>query len=140
MPVRLINDICHRVAANLSEIDSSDQNQELYLCQTYFFLEKMTGKLLPSTLEDMILVLINSVPAGTQPERVLLSYLQLIYESILALANSNELASNRLLSPVISVILELLLGGQKVGKFAGNLLTFVMNNCIRPSLWRKKEE
>jgi hypothetical protein len=89
LPVRLINDICHRVAANLGEIDSSDQNQELYLCQTYFFLEKMTGKLLPSTLEDMILVLINSVPAGTQPERVQLSYLQLLYESILALANSN---------------------------------------------------
>jgi hypothetical protein len=100
----------------------------------------MTTKLLPSTLEDMILVLINSVPAGTLPERVQLSYLQLLYESILALSNSSEVSSNRLLSPVISVILEMLLGGPKVGKFAGNLLTFVLANCIRPSLWRKKEE
>jgi hypothetical protein len=67
LPVRLINDICHRVAANLTEIDAADTNQELYLAQTYFFLEKMAPKLLPSTLEDMLLSLINSVPAGTQP-------------------------------------------------------------------------
>jgi len=50
LPVRLINDICHRVAANLEEVDCSDESQEQYLSQTYFFLEKMITKLLGSTL------------------------------------------------------------------------------------------
>lgn len=27
LPVRLLNDICHRVAANLEEVDSTDENQ-----------------------------------------------------------------------------------------------------------------
>jgi hypothetical protein len=50
LPVRLLNDICYKFAANLSEMDSSDPSQEQFLAQTYFFLEKMTSKLLASTL------------------------------------------------------------------------------------------
>ena len=50
LPVRLVNDICYRVASNLTEIDTTDTNQEQYLAQTYFFLEKMSSKLLASTL------------------------------------------------------------------------------------------
>lgn len=50
LPVKLLNDICHRVASNLSDIDAADPNEENYLAQTYFFLEKMTSKLLSSTL------------------------------------------------------------------------------------------
>lgn len=87
--MRLLNDICHRVAANLEEVDCSDENQEQYLSQTYFFLEKMITKLLGSTLEDMILVLINNVPAGSMSEKVQLSYLQLLYESVIALVHIN---------------------------------------------------
>ena len=79
LPVRLVNDICYRLASNLAEIDTTDTNQEQYLAQTYFFLEKMSSKLLASTLEDMILVLVNAIPTGTMPEKVQLSYLQLIY-------------------------------------------------------------
>lgn len=50
----------------------------------------MTSKLLASTLQDMILILINSIPAGTMPEKVQLSYLQLLYECIIALVNISE--------------------------------------------------
>ena len=70
-------------------MDCSDENQEQYLSQTYFFLEKMITKLLGSTLEDMILVLINNVPAGSMSEKVQLSYLQLLYESVIALVHIN---------------------------------------------------
>lgn len=87
LPVRLLNDICYKVASNLTDIDSSDPSQEQILSQTYFFLEKMSSKLLASTLEDMILILINSVPAGTMPEKVQLSYLQLLYEFTIALVH-----------------------------------------------------
>lgn len=140
LPVRLLNDICHRIAANLEELDCTDQSQEQYLSQTYFFLEQMTSKLLGSTLEDMILVLINLVPGGTMSEKVQLSYLQLLYESIFALVHINEDACNRVLSPVISVLMEHLLISPKIAKFANNQLTFIINNCIRPSLWRKKQD
>jgi hypothetical protein len=104
LPVRLLNDICHRVASNLSDIDATDPSEENYLAQTYFFLEKMTPKLLPSTLEDLLLILIGSVPAGTQPERVQLSFLQLLYEATLALTQSNEHAANKIFSPIISIL------------------------------------
>lgn len=50
LPVRLLNDICHRVASNLSDIDPTDPTHDHYLAHTYFFLEKMTPRLLPSTL------------------------------------------------------------------------------------------
>lgn len=105
LPVRLLNDICHRVASTLADVDASDPREENYLAQTYFFLEKMLPKLLPSTGEDLLLTLIGAVPAGTQPERVQLSYLQLLYEAILALSQANEKAANRLLSPVVSTLL-----------------------------------
>ena len=49
----------------------------------------MTGKLLGSTLEDMILVLINVVPGGTMSEKVQLSYLQLLYEATISLVHIN---------------------------------------------------
>jgi hypothetical protein len=71
---------------------------------------------------------------------VQLSYLQLLSESMMALLNASERSANKLLSPVLAVLLELLLAGQKVGKFAGNLLNFLMGNCIRPSLWLQREE
>jgi hypothetical protein len=106
LPVILLNDICHRVASNLSEIDATDPNEENYLAQTYSFLEKMTGRLLPSTLEDMLLILIGAVPSGTQPERVQLSFLQLLYEATLALSKSNEQSSNKILSPIVSILIE----------------------------------
>lgn len=140
LPVRLLNDICYKMATNLAEVDSSDPTQEQYLAQTYFFLERMTSKLLASTLEDMILILINSIPAGTMPEKVQLSYLQLLYESIIALVHIDEHSCNRVLSPVISVLLEMLAINQKIAKFAHNQLTFVINNCIRSSLWRKTND
>lgn len=89
LPVRLLNDICYKLAANLAEVDTSDPSQEQYLAQTYFFLEKMASKLLASTLEDMILILINSIPAGTMSEKVQLSYLQLLYEATIALVHIN---------------------------------------------------
>lgn len=38
LPVRFLNDICHRVASNLADIDAADPNEENYLAQTYFFL------------------------------------------------------------------------------------------------------
>lgn len=66
----------------------------------------MTAKLLPSTLEDILSILISYVPAGTQPERVQLSYLQLLYETTLALSQSNEASANKLLSPVVSILIE----------------------------------
>jgi hypothetical protein len=50
LPVRLLNDICHRVAANLGDLDPTDPAHDHYLAHTYFFLEKMTPRLLPSTL------------------------------------------------------------------------------------------
>lgn len=140
LPVRLLNDICHRVASTLADVDASDPREENYLAQTYFFLEKMLPKLLPSTGEDLLLTLIGAVPAGTQPERVQLSYLQLLYEAVLALSQANERAANRLLSPVVSTLLEQLQLAPKVVKFAGNLLGFVLSNCVRPSLWRKEED
>lgn len=87
----------------------------------------------------MILVLINAIPAGTMPEKVQLSYLQLIYESTITLVHINEEACNRVLSPVISVMIEMLLVNQKMAKFAGNQLNFIINNCIRPSLWKKNQ-
>jgi hypothetical protein len=36
--------------------------------------------------------------------------------------------------------MELLLISPKIAKFASNQLTFILNNCIRPSLWRKKQD
>jgi hypothetical protein len=90
LPVRLLNDICHRVASNLEEIDSADPTHELYLSQTYAFLEKMSPKLLASTLEDMVIVLINLVPGGAMSDKVQLSYLQLLYETTVALVHINE--------------------------------------------------
>jgi hypothetical protein len=140
LPVRLLNDICHRVASNLADIDAADPNEENYLAQTYFFLEKMTGKLLPSTLEDLLSILIGSVPAGTQPERVQLSFLQLLYEATLALSQSNEVSANKILSPIVSILIEELLISPKIAKFAGNLLLYLLNNCIHPSLWRRQED
>lgn len=123
------------MASNLSDIDTTDTNQEQYLAQTYFFLEKMSSKLLASTLEDLILILVNSIPAGTMPEKVQLSYLQLLYESTIALVHMSEESCNKVLSPVISVLIEMLLINEKIAKFAGNQLNFIINNCIRPSLW-----
>lgn len=38
LPVRLLNDIVHRTASNMAEIDATDPNEENYLAQTYFFL------------------------------------------------------------------------------------------------------
>lgn len=38
LPVRIVNDICYKVASNLVEIDTTDSSQEQYLAQTYFFL------------------------------------------------------------------------------------------------------
>ncbi len=97
----------------------------------------MTGNLLASTLEDMALVLINNVPAGNLSEKVLLSYLQLLYETTLALTNISEKLANRILSPLFAVLIEMLLTGNKVGKFAANQFNFIISNCLRPSLWRK---
>ena len=97
----------------------------------------MASKLLASTLEDMIMILINSIPAGTMHEKVQLSYLQLIYESIIALVHINEQSCCKVLSPTISVFIEMLLVNEKMAKFAGNQLIFIINNCIRSSLWRK---
>jgi hypothetical protein len=98
----------------------------------------MSAKLLASTLEDMILVLVNAIPAGTMSEKVQISYLQLLYESTISLVHISEEGCNRVLSPVISVLIEMLLVNQKIAKFASNQLVFVINNCIRPSLWQKK--
>jgi hypothetical protein len=97
----------------------------------------MTNKLLPSTLEDLILMLVTAVPAGTQPERVQLSFLQLLYEATVSLTQSNEAAANKILSPVVSLLIEELLISPKIAKFAGNLLINLLANCIRPSLWRR---
>jgi hypothetical protein len=36
--------------------------------------------------------------------------------------------------------MELLLISPKIAKFASNQLTFILNNCIRPSLWKKKQD
>ena len=99
----------------------------------------MTSKLLASTLEDMILILINEIPAGTMHEKVQLSYLQLVYECTIALVHINEVSCNKVLSPVISVFIEMLLINEKIAKFAGNQLVFIVNNCIRSSLWRKNQ-
>jgi hypothetical protein len=38
LPVRLLNDIVHRTASNLADIDATDPTEENYLAQTYFFL------------------------------------------------------------------------------------------------------
>lgn len=100
----------------------------------------MISKLLASTLEDMILILINSTPAGTMPERVQLSYLQLLYESTMTLVNMSEECCNKILSPVISVLMEMLVVNLKIAKFANNQLNFIIENCIRPSLWTKKHD
>jgi hypothetical protein len=88
----------------------------------------------------MILILLSSVPAGTMPEKVQLSFLQLLYEATIALVNISEESCNKILSPVISVLIEMLVINQKIAKFANNQLCFIINNCIRPSLWRKKRD
>lgn len=138
LPVRLLNDICHRVASNLSDMDPTDPTHDHYLAHTYFFLEKMTPRLLPSTLEDLLLALVPAMPPANQSERVQLSYLQLLYEALVALGQSDEAAGNKLLSPVVSVLVEELLASQKIGKFAANLLVNILSNCVRPSLWRQQ--
>lgn len=38
LPVRLVNDICFKIASNLSETDATDPSQEQFLAQTYYFL------------------------------------------------------------------------------------------------------
>ena len=50
LPMQLLNDVCHKVASNLSHLDSSDPTLEHYLAQTYFFLDKMVGRLAAATL------------------------------------------------------------------------------------------
>jgi len=38
LPVRFLNDICHKIVLNLADYDVTDPNQENYISQTYFFL------------------------------------------------------------------------------------------------------
>ena len=118
LPMQLLNDVCHRVASNLTHLDSSDPTLEQYLAQTYFFLDKMTPRLAGATLEDIMLATVNSVPAGTQHEKVTLSYLQLLSDTTKALTEANPAASAKLLSPAVAVMIEMLLGGNRIGKFA----------------------
>lgn len=59
LPMQLLNDVCHRVASNLTRLDASDPTLEQYLAQTYFFLDKMTPRLSASTLEDILLTVVN---------------------------------------------------------------------------------
>lgn len=46
----------------------------------------MVPKLGASTLEDILLVLVNAVPANTQPEKVQLSYVQLLKDLVKGLS------------------------------------------------------
>lgn len=66
--------------------------------------------------------------------------MQLLYEATLALSQSDENILNKLLSPIFSVMMEFLTVSGKISKFSGNLLAFMINNCIKASLWRKDEE
>lgn len=80
------------------------------------------------------------MPGGSQPERVQLSFLQLLYEATHALSQSNQQVANKILSPVVSTLIEELNSSTKVAKFAANQLSFILSNCITPSLWRHVED
>ena len=51
--LKLINDIAYRVVSNLTDASGSEEEDENYLTQTYFFLEKLASKLNSSILEDI---------------------------------------------------------------------------------------
>jgi len=50
-PLKLINDIGYRVCKHLNRIECTSEKEELYLAQTYFFLDKLAAKFSVSTLE-----------------------------------------------------------------------------------------
>lgn len=49
-PYQQVNDIGYRLTKHLANIECSNENDELYLAQTYFFIEKLVNKFSGSTL------------------------------------------------------------------------------------------
>jgi hypothetical protein len=52
-PVQLVNDIGYRVCRHLRTIECKDENEEVYLAQIYYFLEKLAIKFTAETLEEI---------------------------------------------------------------------------------------
>lgn len=52
-PLQLVNDIGYRLCKHMSNIECTSENDEVYLAQTYYLLEKLAAKFSLSTLEEI---------------------------------------------------------------------------------------
>ena len=140
--LQLINNVVHRVINTLPHFssDREEKEDEDYLTQTYFFLEKSVSKLNSSILEGICEKLINFTPSLSKSEKISYCYLQALHSAFEAFFPLNEKRANKYLSSIISVFQEFIAKGGKVEKHAVSLLKSILSNCIRKSLWFNAEE
>lgn len=104
-PLQLVNDIGYRVCKHLSSIECSNQDEETYLAQTYYFLEKLADKFSISTLEEICKELVANMPGSAQSDsKVVFCYIQALHAVFATFLVMNEKSANKYLSVVISIL------------------------------------
>lgn len=65
-PLQLINDIGYRMCKYMGGIEGASDDEEVYLAQAYYLLEKLANKFSGSTLEEICKELISNVPTSSK--------------------------------------------------------------------------
>ena len=114
-PFQQINDIGYRLVKHLNTVECTTENDELYLAQTYFFIEKLVHKFSGNTLEEMCKELISNIPTSAKTEsRVTFCYIQALHVVFEALVSMNEKTANKYVSVVVSILQEFIVKGGKI--------------------------
>ena len=120
----------------MGTIECTTDDEEVYLAQTYFFLEKLANKFSVNTLEEICKELISNMPSSAQNEsKVLFCYLQALHAIFEAFLLMKEKMANKFISAIISILQEFITKGGRIEKQATGIMRHILSNCIRKSLW-----
>jgi hypothetical protein len=116
-------------------LDPEDDDNEEYLAQSYYLVEKVASRLFHGTLERLCKSLISHIPTSSKSEKIIYCYLQALASTFSQLSSIRDNLANNYVSATVGCFLVFVEMGGKIEKHACGLLRQVLGS-LKPSLWR----